>query len=352
MTDPGKKVTLENVAKLAGVSRATASRVLTGSPRVSEAARRAVERAAAKLRYVPNHAGRALATGRSDTVALVVFEPTTLLFGDPFFPRLMHGLGDVLSGRDMQLTLLAPQNDLDVKRLERYVIAGHADGVLLVSLPGSHPLPGRLADRGIPVVIGGRPPEPERFTHVDVDNVAGAAHAVAHLVRGGRRAIATITGRHDVPAGQDRLEGYRQGLETAGLVEDGGLVEEGDFTRDGGLGAMRLLLRRRPRLDAVFAASDLMAAGALQALAEAGRRVPEEVAVVGYDDDPLAAMLQPPLTSVRQPIEEMGREMARLLLGAIHNPDQAPRKVLLTTRLEVRLSSAPVLPAGAAVGGK
>ncbi len=351
MNDPGTKVTLENVAQLAGVSRATASRVLTANPRVSEEARRAVERAAAQLGYVPNHAGRALATGRSDTVALVVFEPTTLLFGDPFFPRLMRGLGDVLSNRGMQLTLLAPQTSADVDRLERYAIAGHADGVLLVSLPASHPLPRRLAARGIPVVIGGRPPEPERFTYVDVDNVAGAARAVAHLVEGGRGLIATITGRQDVPAGQDRLRGYELGVEAAGLGEDGELIEEGDFTRDGGLRAMRALLQRRPRLDAVFVASDLMAAGALQALAEAGRRVPEEVAVVGYDDDPLAAALQPPLTSVRQPIEEMGREMGRLLLGAIHTPDQAPRKVLLTTRLEVRLSSAPV-PLGRVVGGK
>ncbi len=348
MTDPGTKVTLEKVAQLAGVSRATASRVLTANPRVSDEARRAVERAAIRLGYVPNHAGRALATGRSDTVVLVVFEPTNLLFGDPFFPRLIRGLGDILSGRDMQLTLLAPQTDADVERLERYVIAGHADGVLLVSLPSSHRLPRRLADRGIPVVIGGRPPEPERFTHVDVDNVAGAARAVAHLAAGGRRSIATITGRLDVPAGQDRLLGYRQGLEREGLSNDEGLIEAGDFTREGGAGAMGSLLRRRPKLDAVFVASDLMAAGALEALAEAGRRVPEDVAVVGYDDDPLAAALHPPLTSVRQPIEDMGREMARLILGAIHTPDQAPRKVLLTTRLEIRASSAPVV---AWVGG-
>jgi len=107
---------------------------------------------------------------------------------------------------------------------------------------------------------------------------------------------------------------------------------------------MRFLLIKRPRLDAVFVASDLMAVGVMQALAEAGRRVPEDVAVVGYDDDPMAAGLQPPLSSVRQPIEEMGREMARLLMDAIHSPDRPPRKVLLTTRLEVRSSSAPVAP--------
>ncbi|HAW09648.1 MAG TPA: LacI family transcriptional regulator, partial [Chloroflexi bacterium] len=192
--------------------------------------------------------------------------------------------------------------------------------------------------------IGGRPTEADRFNHVDVDNVAGAARAVAHLAAGGRRTIATVTGRKDVPAGQDRLRGYEEGLRTAGLPNDDALVEAGDFTRDGGARAMRFLLIKRPRLDAVFVASDLMAVGVMQALAEAGRRVPEDVAVVGYDDDPMAAGLQPPLSSVRQPIEEMGREMARLLMDAIHSPDRPPRKVLLTTRLEVRSSSAPVAP--------
>jgi DNA-binding LacI/PurR family transcriptional regulator len=347
----GTKVTLEEVAQAAGVSRATASRVLTSDPRVSPDARRAVERAASKLGYVPNQAGRALATGRSDAIALVVFEPTTLLFGDPFFPRLIRGLGDVLTSRDMQLILLAPQSAPDADRVERYVAAGHVDGALLVSLPSSHPLPGRLAARGIPLVIGGRPTEPDRYSHVDVDNVAGAAHAVAHLVAGGRRTIATVTGRKDVAAGQDRLRGYQEGLRTAGIPADDALVEAGDFTRDGGARAMRFLLIKRPRLDAVFVASDLMAVGVLQALAEAGRRVPEDVAVVGYDDDPMAAALQPPLSSVRQPIEEMGREMARLLMDAVHSPDRPPRKVLLTTRLEVRFSSAPVAskPTGEAV---
>jgi len=345
MTDVhGPKVTLEEVAQAAGVSKSTASRVLTSDPRASLEARRAVERAVSKLGYVPNQAGRALATGRSDAVALVVFEPTSLLFGDPFFPRLIRGLGDVLTSRDMQLILLAPQSAPDADRVERYVAAGHVDGALLVSLPSSHPLPMRLAGRGIPVVIGGRPTEADKFNHVDVDNVSGAAHAVAHLVAGGRRTIATVTGRKDVPAGQDRLRGYQEGLQTAGLPADDALIEAGDFTRDGGARAMRFLLIKRPRLDAVFVASDLMAVGVLQALAEAGRRVPEDVAVVGYDDDPMAVGLQPPLTSLRQPIEDMGREMARLLLDVIHSPDRPPRKVLLTTRLEVRLSSAPIAP--------
>jgi DNA-binding LacI/PurR family transcriptional regulator len=334
------KATLDEVAQAAGVSRSTASRALSYDPRVSPHARRAVERAVSKLGYVPNQAGRALATGRSDAVALVA--PTTFLFGDPFMTRLIRGVNDVLSSREMQLILLTAQSVADADRVERYVAAGHADGVLLVSLPTSHPMAGRLASRGIPVVASGPPSDSELVSHVDVDNVAGAARAVAHLVAGGRRSIATITGRQDMPAGHGRLVGYRQGLQAAGIPYDDTLVETGDFTREGGARAMRLLLTRHSRLDAVFAASDVMAEAALQTLAHAGRRVPEDVALFGFDDHPMAATLDPPLSSVRQPIEEMGREMARLLIESVHSPDRQPRNVILSTRLEVRESSAPV----------
>jgi DNA-binding LacI/PurR family transcriptional regulator len=308
---------------------------------VSPQARRSVERAVSKLGYVPNQAGRALATGRSDAVALVA--PTTFLFGDPFMTRLISGVNDVLSSREMQLVLLTAQSAADADRVEHYVAAGHADGVLLVSLPTSHPMAGRLASRGFPVVACGPPSDSELVSHVDVDNVAGAARAVAHLVAGGRRSIATITGRQDMPAGHDRLVGYRKGLQTAGIAYDETLTETGDFTREGGARAMRLLLGKHPRLDAVFAASDMMAEAALQTLAEAGRRVPEDVAMIGFDDHPLAATLEPPLSSVRQPIEEMGREMARLLIDSIQSPDRQPRNVILSTRLEVRASSAPAV---------
>ena len=331
----GQKVTLDQVAQLARVSRATASRALTANPQVSPEARRAVERASRKLGYIPNHAARALATGRSDALALVIFEPTALLFGDPFFPRLIRGIDDVLTTREIQLVLVAPQSTSNTDRLERYLAAGHIDGVLLVSLHGYQPLPGRLAERGVPFVVGGRPAEPERFSYVDVDNVGGAFAAAAHLKSCGRRAIATIAGPQDMQVGQDRLAGYRSALVAADLPLDPEMEESAEFTQEGGAQAMQLLLERRPGLDAVFAASDLMAVGALQTLEEWGRRVPDDVAVVGYDDDPVAATTSPPLTSVWQPIEEMGREMARLLL----EHGQTPRRVMLATELHVRRSS-------------
>jgi len=333
----GQKVTLDQVAKLARVSRATASRALTANPRVSPETRRAVARASQKLGYIPNHAARALATGRSDAIALVIFEPTLLLFGDPFFPRLIRSIDDVLARREIQLVLLAPQSTSQTDRLERYLAAGHIDGVLLVSLHGHHPLPDRLAERGVPCVVGGRPAEPDRTSYVDVDNVGGAFAAVTHLASSGRRTIATIAGPQDMTPGQDRLAGYRSALVSAGLTNDPDLEESSEFTQEGGARAMRLLLQRRPQLDAVFAASDLMAVGAMQILQESGRRVPDDVAIVGYDDDPVAAASRPPLSSVWQPIDEMGREMARCVL----EPDHTPRRVILATELRVRLSSTP-----------
>jgi DNA-binding LacI/PurR family transcriptional regulator len=177
---------------------------------------------------------------------------------------------------------------------------------------------------------------------VDVDNRRGAGSAVEHLIGQGRRRVATIAGPQDMPAGADRLAGYHETLARAGVAPDDGLVEVGDFTLEGGHAAMDRLLGRARDVDAVFAASDLMALGAIRALQAAGRRVPDDVAVVGFDDSPLAATAMPPLSSVRQPIEEMGREMTRLLLRTVRHRDDAARRVIHDTSLIVRQSSSPM----------
>ena len=341
----GSPPTLKEVARAAGVSRATASRVLSEtrppdglSARAAET-RRAVVRAARSLGYVPNRTARSLRTGRTHSVALVIPEPAIRLFGDPLFPRVVRGITEVLAASDLQLVLLAPQARDDEDRLEHYLTAGHVDGALLLSLHGDDPLPARLAGHRLPVVVGGRPPSGSGVSYADVDNVGGAVAATLHLAEGGRRRIATITGPPDMPAAQDRLDGYRQALQSAGLPVDGALAESGDFSRDGGERAMRTLLERDPALDAVFVASDLMAAGALQVLSETGRRVPADVAVVGFDDSPFAASTIPPLSSVMQPIEELGREMTRLLLDAVESRERVARRVILATELIVRASS-------------
>ncbi len=340
-------VTLEQVASIARVSRATASRVVNGDERVGQDSRAAVEAVVRELGYVPNRAARSLVTNRSDSIAVVIPEPTAQVFGDPFFPRILRGISEAIAAESMQLVLLMPQARRDEERVERYLAAGHADGVLLISLHGSDPLPESLARRGVPFAVGGRP-QGSGSAYVDVDNRTGAGVAVQHLLDGGRRKVATIAGPQDMAAGADRLAGYRDRIGAGGRRAGVEAVEIADFTLDGGRVAMERLLRREPTIDAVFVASDLMAIGALAALRAAGRTTPGDVAVVGFDDSPLASTTQPTLSSVRQPIEEMGREMTRLLMQEIRSPGGPPRRVILETQLVVRESSAPADGGGAA----
>ena len=333
-------MTLEGVASLAGVSRATVSRVVNGSSKVSPAIRRDVEAAIERLGYVPNRAARSLVTRRSGSFGLVITEPTGRLFSDPFFPRVLRGIGAELTARDLQLILLMPNSPADLRRIGDYLSAGHVDGVVLVSLHREDPLPSRLAAAGIPLVLVGRPLPGIAASYVDVDNRQGARSAVEHLIAGGRRVIATISGPLDMPVGIDRVAGYRDALSDAGLGTDPGLEASGDFTQESGAKAMSRLLASRPDLDAVFVASDLMAVGALSALSAARRRVPKDVAIVGYDDSPVATSTNPQLSSVHQPIEEMGREVARLLVEAVESTDRVIRRVILATDLVKRASSA------------
>ncbi|MFF0274083.1 MULTISPECIES: LacI family DNA-binding transcriptional regulator [unclassified Streptomyces] len=333
--------TLEEVAARAGVGRGTVSRVINGSPRVSAQAKAAVERAVAELGYVPNRAARALAGSRTDAVALVIPETEARLFAEPYFLDIIRGVSSELADADKQLLLTLIRSEQERQRFEQYLAAQRVDGVLLVSVHAADPLPDQVRALGLPAVLNGRRTEDEPVAFVDSDNTGAGRAAVAHLAGRGRRAIATITGPLDMYVARCRLDGYREGLAEAGLDAGEELVATGDFTEEGGRQAMRLLLERRPDLDAVFAASDVMAAGARGVLREAGRRVPEDVALVGVDDSAVARHMDPPLTSVRQPIEEMGRTMARLLLQEIAEPGESaeqPRR-MLPTELVVRASS-------------
>lgn len=330
--------TLEAVADRAGVSRGTVSRVINDSPRVSEQARRVVLAAIEELGYVPNHAARTLVTRRTDTVALVVSESEERVFTEPFFAGIVRGTGTELSAAGMQLLLAITNTPDDRRRLERYLTGQHVDGVLMLSMHAEDDLPRAVAARGIPLVLGGRPAGCAISTYVDADNAGGARGAVRHLAGRGCRRIATICGPADMQAGLDRLAGYRAGLDAAGLRYDEDLVAPGDFSGDSGAAAMAELLTRAPDLDAVFAASDPMAVAAIRVLRTHGRSVPDDVAVIGFDDSSIAEHCDPPLTSVHQPLVDMGRQMAQLLIGQRAGmPEPAP--VILPTHLSVRESA-------------
>jgi DNA-binding LacI/PurR family transcriptional regulator len=325
--------TLDAVAARAGVGRGTASRVLNGSPQVSPEARAAVEAAITELGYVPNRHARSLVTQRTDSVALVVSESQERVFGEPFFAGVVRGINAALIETPLQLWLAMAASARQRERVEHHLTDQHVDGVLLLSLHDDDPLPGLLRARGMPFVLGGRKARLEPGdAFVDVDNAAGARQAVDHLRALGCRRIATVAGPQDMEVGRARLAGYRA------AVPGPDLVAYGDFTEEGGATAMRALLDREPRLDAVFAASDLMASGALRVLRAAGREVPRDVALVGFEDAPIARQTDPPLTTVHQPAEEMGRRMAELLIGLITGV-ATDSHVLLDTHL-VRRGSA------------
>ncbi|RLP96816.1 LacI family DNA-binding transcriptional regulator [Micromonospora sp. CV4] len=331
-----QRPTLEAVAARAGVSRATVSRVVNGSTTVAQPIREAVNRAVAELGYVPNLAARSLVTQRTDSIALVMPEAATRVFSDDqVFPGIIRGVSQELEAADKQLVLMLAGSPAGHQRVERFTTGRHVDGVLFASLHGADPLPGTLARLGIPVVCSGRPLGDVPVPYVDVDHVGGVTAAVRHLIDGGRRRIATIAGPQDMVAGIERLTGYRTTVAAAGLPE---LIAVGDFTRESGAAAMHRLLTEHPDLDALFAASDLMAHAALRTLREAGRRVPEDVAVVGFDDIETAAYTEPPLTTVRQPIVEIGRRMTRQLLRLAAGETIEPA-VMLPTELIRRASA-------------
>lgn len=333
----GRPPTLNEVARAAGVSRATASRAINGLPHVSPAAQRAVAEAVQRLGYRTNPVARSLATQRSGAIALVVSEPGDFVVSDPFFARVLRGISAGLANSGLQLALLMAQEQYGEGASEHFLREGRVDGVLLVSLHGGDPLPGQLVAAGLPLVLAGRPLARLDVPYVDADNFNGAGAAARHLVEAGCRRVGTIAGPRDMAVGIDRLSGWRRGMSAAGLATDA--VAHGDFTLEGGARAMRRLLDDHPELDGVFVASDLMAVGALQTLREAGVRVPTDLAVVGFDDADVAATSAPPLTTVRQPIEELGQTIAWRLLGQLAGDRDLPPSILLPTEL-VRRESA------------
>ncbi|GAA1710718.1 LacI family DNA-binding transcriptional regulator [Isoptericola hypogeus] len=306
--------TLDDVARTAGVSRSTASRAVNGGERVSPEAQSAVDDAVARLGYAPNRAARSLVTRRTDSIALVVPEPDARILTDPFLAGVLRGVSEGLTGTELQLVLLLARPGERPGHIARYLRSGHVDGVIVASHHEGDQIEPELIRSRMPAVFVGRPFDTQSLRFVDVDNAAGGAVATARLVARGCRRIATITGPLDMTAALDRFDAWQRTLADAGLPA--GAVAHGDFTVSGGAAAMEKILVTQPDVDGVFVASDLMATGALQVLREAGRRVPDDVALVGFDALG-AERTTPRLTTVLQPVVEMVSAATSTLLDMV-----------------------------------
>ncbi|MDH6523035.1 DNA-binding LacI/PurR family transcriptional regulator [Streptomyces sp. SAI-135] len=332
--------TLEDVAREAGVSRATVSRVVNGvrnvDPHIQDLVRSAIERTG----YTPNSAARALVTRRTGALALIISGAGDTfagrVFADPFFGRVVNGVVGYLRTRMIQPVLLFAESEIAGKQVVDYVRQGSADGALVVSIQSDDPLPHMLLAARVPTVLFARPARTTPVSYVDLDHYAGGRLAGERLLARGCRRIAAIGGPADLRAGRQRLAGFRDALARAGHGSPA--TAEGVFTLDSGAAAMVALLRDQPSVDGVFAANDLMAQGACQVLRELGRRIPEDVAVVGFDDSSVAVTCRPPLTTVRQPVEEMAAAMARMLEEQVQSPRAEFRALLFEPALVVRES--------------
>src|SRR5580693_1927331 len=317
---PARRPTLEQVAAVAGVSRATVSRVVNRVESVDPDLRATVERAIADTGYVPNRAARSLVTGRTGTVGLVVSEPrhepeggplVSHVYSDPFFGRIVAGILGELGPRRVHPLLIHVDSVAAREELLARLAQGDVDGVAPVSVWPDDPLPELLARSGAPAVLFTRSARPAPVSYVDVGHRQGARLAAGHLRARGCRRVVTIAGPAHLPASQDRLDGFLDAMAEHG--QPGVPSVAGNFTVSGGQDAMARLLAEVPDLDGVFAANDLMAQGALLALADHGHQVPAGVAVIGFDDSPAALACRPLLTTVRQPVEDMAAEVARML---------------------------------------
>lgn len=328
------RATIEEVAALAGVSRSTVSRVVNGASAVSPEALESVQSAIRTLNYVPNRAARSLASRQTHAIALIVPEDTTRFFGDPFFAAIVAGITGGLRNSDYLLNLLIASDDPGDKMVS-FVRNGGVDGALIVSHHSSDAFVDNIAD-AVPVVFGGRPTRPRDGDYiVDVDNVAGSRVATQRLIDIGRTRIATIAGPQTMVGSVDRMIGFRKAMADAGLTPFA--EEAGDYSEASGAEAARRILAKGAP-DAMFVASDLMARGALAVLHASGLRVPEDIAIVGFDDSPVALTTNPNLSTMRQPMYLQGETMAAVLLARLAGQDPA-QTTILSTELVVRASA-------------
>jgi len=332
------KLTLEQIAKLSGVSRSTVSRVVNNHVSVKPEVRSRVLQVIEETGYLPDPAARSLAGYGSGIIGLVVPRAVQFLFTDPYYTRLMQGVTQACNRHDYILALFLFHTADEEARLTTRVLRNQlVDGVIVSALPADDPFVSQLTEFEMPFVMVGRPGDnaPD-VSFVNVDNATGAFQATSHLLRLGHKRIAAITGPLNTTVGADRLQGYLEALNSRGMPVDASLVVAGDFTEEGGFMAMQRLLPANP--SAVFVASDTMAYGALRALRQAGLSVPDNVAVIGFDDLPSSAITEPPLTTMRQPIRRLGAQAVEMLIDVLNNGATPSRRTVAATELVIRKS--------------
>jgi LacI family transcriptional regulator len=329
--------TIEEIAKKAGVSRSTVSRVINDDPNVKDQTRERVMEVVTSHNYVPSRAARKLAGGRTGVIGLVIPIGVSRLFVEPFFPSLIQSVTNRCNTTNRSVMFWLGEPDYERRMINQILGNDLLDGVIVSSLRDEDPIVAALSLSEIPFVLVGRYRNDAKVNFVDIDNQGAARTAVNYLIQIGRKKIATITGVSDMIVSKDRLEGYRLALKKAGIPFDPSLVVDGGFIEDGGYSAMGRLFPQNP--DAIFAASDAMAVGAIRFLKEHGKRVPEDVAVIGFDDAPFALGHQPALSTVHQPIAQLGAQAVDLLVELIENNHAEPTNRILSSDLLIRESA-------------
>jgi LacI family transcriptional regulator len=334
-------LTLEDIARFSGFSRSTVSRVINGDVYVKEETRKRIMEVIHQHDFQPNLGARSLAGGQTKVLGLVIPAAVSTIFSDLYFPQFIRGVSAGCNAQNYSMMLWLVEPEYHRRTMREILHNGLLDGVIVSSMAMNDPIFESLHRSKMPFISIGRHPTLKDVNSLDVDNVKSACKATRYLIELSRTRVATITGPRNMIAGYDRYQGYLRALEEFNIPLVPELAVEADFTEDGGYNAMKQLIAARP--DAVFAASDTMAIGALHALREANLRVPEDVAVIGYDDVPLASRTDPPLTTIRQSLQSMGSMAVNTLIDIIHHPTEQPRHILLDTELIVRESSGGLL---------
>ncbi len=311
---------------------------LSDHPAVAATTKASIRQAAARLDYVPNSVGRALRARRLGAIAVVIPHSSHHVFSHPYFVEVLEGVTEVASAHDLTVVLSTSREEQDDEAAYvKLLRSRRADGVIVAAAAIADRNVARLAAAGYPVVVLGRDPQAPRVASVVVDDRGGAVRVASHLLSDhDLRSIAHISGPLGHRSAVDKLAGYRAALHEQGAPEDERLVAEADYTEAGGAAACERLLASGIRFDGLFAANDQMAFGALHTLRQHGMRVPHDLAVVGFDDIALARVIQPPLTTVHQPMAEIGRQATARLIELLAGKSPEPRQIELPTTLVVR----------------